>query len=64
MSAQQVQVSDRAVAALQPGAIVLMHIGSHPGDGTTLDADALPIMITRMRAAGYDFVTLDELPAH
>ena len=58
------QVSDRAVAALQPGAIVLMHIGSHPDDGSTLDAEALPGMITRMRAAGYDFVTLDELLAH
>jgi peptidoglycan/xylan/chitin deacetylase (PgdA/CDA1 family) len=55
------QVADRAVAALQPGEIVLMHIGSNPDDGTTLDADALPGMIQRMRAAGYDFVTLDAL---
>jgi peptidoglycan/xylan/chitin deacetylase (PgdA/CDA1 family) len=55
------QVADRAVAALQPGEIVLMHIGSNPDDGTTLDADALPGMIQRMRAAGYDFVTHDAL---
>ena len=55
------QVADRAVAALQPGEIVLMHIGSNPDDGTTLDADALPRMIERMRAGGYDFVTLDAL---
>lgn len=55
------EVADRAVAGLQPGEIVLMHIGSNPDDGSTLDADALPVMITRMRAAGYDFVTLDSL---
>lgn len=59
MSAQQ--VSDRAVAALRPGAIVLMHVGSNPNDRTTLDADALPGMISRMRGAGYEFVTLDQL---
>ncbi|SFE86104.1 polysaccharide deacetylase family protein [Blastococcus tunisiensis] len=55
------QVTDRAMAALGPGAIVLMHIGSNPDDGSTLDADALPGTIERMRAAGYGFVTLDEL---
>jgi len=62
LSAQE--VSDRAVNALQPGAIVLMHIGSNPDDGTTLDADALPGMINRMRGAGYSFVTLDSLLGH
>jgi peptidoglycan/xylan/chitin deacetylase (PgdA/CDA1 family) len=59
MSAQE--VADRAVNALRPGEIVLMHIGSNPEDGTTLDADALPDTIERMRAAGYTFVTLDAL---
>ena len=59
MSAQE--VADRAVDALRPGEIVLMHLGSNPKDGTTLDADALPDMIERMRAAGYTFVTLDAL---
>ena len=59
MSAQE--VADRAVNALRPGEIVLMHVGSNPEDGTTLDADALPDMIERMRAAGYTFVTLDAL---
>lgn len=57
------QVADRALAALQPGEIVLMHIGSNPDDGSTLDADALPQMIERMRQAGYGFVTLDSLVA-
>lgn len=55
------EVADRALAGLQPGEIVLMHIGSNPDDGSTLDADALPGMIDRMRAAGYEFVTLDAL---
>jgi peptidoglycan/xylan/chitin deacetylase (PgdA/CDA1 family) len=59
MSAQQ--VADRAVAALRPGEIVLMHVGANPDDSTTFDADALPGMIQRMRAAGYAFVTLDAL---
>lgn len=57
------QVADRALSALQPGEIVLMHIGSNPDDGSTLDADALPKMIDRMRQAGYGFVTLDSLLA-
>ena len=59
MSAQA--VADRAVGALQPGEIVLMHIGANPDDHTTFDADALPATIDRMRASGYDFVTLDAL---
>ena len=54
-------VLDRTLAGLQPGEIVLMHIGSNPDDGSTLDADALPQLITRIRAAGYGFTTLDAL---
>jgi peptidoglycan/xylan/chitin deacetylase (PgdA/CDA1 family) len=61
MSAQR--VADRAVAALRPGEIVLMHVGANPDDGTTFDADALASTIARMRSAGYDFVTLDSLLA-
>jgi peptidoglycan/xylan/chitin deacetylase (PgdA/CDA1 family) len=57
------QVTARALDALRPGEIVLMHLGANPEDGTTLDADALPDMIQRMRAAGYGFVTLDALLA-
>lgn len=56
-------VADRTLAGLQPGEIVLMHIGSNPDDGTTLDADALPGIIDRISAAGYGFVTLDVLLA-
>jgi len=57
------QVADRALSALQRGEIVLMHIGSNPEDSSTLDADALPQMIERMRQAGYGFVTMDTLLA-
>jgi peptidoglycan-N-acetylglucosamine deacetylase len=59
---QSVQtVCDRVVGALRPGEIVLMHVGSHPDDGSTLDADALPELIAQLRAAGYGFTTLDAL---
>jgi peptidoglycan/xylan/chitin deacetylase (PgdA/CDA1 family) len=54
-------VVDRVLAGARPGEIVLMHVGSNPDDHTTLDADALPIVIARLRALGYTFVTLDAL---
>jgi peptidoglycan/xylan/chitin deacetylase (PgdA/CDA1 family) len=54
-------VRDRVLAAATPGEIVLMHVGAHPTDGSTLDADALPQIIERLRAAGYGFVTLSSL---
>jgi peptidoglycan/xylan/chitin deacetylase (PgdA/CDA1 family) len=50
-------VEAKAVGALTPGEIVLMHCGSAP-DGTTLDADALPALIQKIKAHGYHFVTL------
>jgi len=52
---------DRVLAAVTPGMIVLMHVGSHPTDHSTLDADALPAVITGLRARGYTFVTLRSL---
>lgn len=54
-------VTERVLAGLQTGEIVLMHIGSNPDDGSTLDADALPGIIERISAQGYGFVTLDAL---
>lgn len=50
----------RVLDNLRPGAIVLMHVGSHPEDGSTLDADALPAVIVELRARGYGFVTIDQ----
>ena len=54
-------VAARVVAARTPGEIVLMHLGSHPTDHTTLDAAALPTVIDQLRGYGYVFVTVDTL---
>ncbi|MCE0486789.1 polysaccharide deacetylase family protein [Ornithinimicrobium sediminis] len=54
-------VRDRVLDTLQPGQIVLMHVGAHPDDGSTLDADALPGMVGDLRERGYDFVTIPEM---
>lgn len=52
-------VVSRVLSTLRPGQIVLMHVGSNPDDGTTLDADALPRIISEVKARGYRFVSLD-----
>jgi len=51
----------RVLASARAGEIVLMHVGSHPTDHSTNDADALPDIIAQLRARGYGFVTLDVL---
>ena len=57
-------VVGRVLAAATPGEIVLMHVGANPDDGSTLDAAALPQVISGLRAKGYSFVTLEAaLPA-
>jgi peptidoglycan/xylan/chitin deacetylase (PgdA/CDA1 family) len=48
----------RVADHLEPGAIVLMHVGV-ARDGSLLDAAALPRVISLVRARGYRFVTLD-----
>lgn len=59
------QTVDTVVArvrrALRPGAIVLMHVGANPTDGSTLDADALGRVIRMVRDRGYRVVTLERL---
>jgi peptidoglycan/xylan/chitin deacetylase (PgdA/CDA1 family) len=50
-------VQSRILGGLQPGEIVLMHVGA-ANDGTTLDADALPAVIDALRARGYRFTNL------
>ena len=45
-------VRDRVLAAATPGEIVLMHVGAHPTDGSTLDSDALPSIIEGLRSRG------------
>jgi peptidoglycan/xylan/chitin deacetylase (PgdA/CDA1 family) len=53
-------IVNRVVANLKPGEIVLMHVGAAP-DGTTLDAAALPSIISALTARGYSFVTMDAM---
>lgn len=50
-------VVSRVLANLQPGEIVLLHVGGAE-DGSTLDADALPRVIAEVEARGYSFVTI------
>jgi len=51
-------VVERFEQHLEPGAIVLMHLGA-ARDGSLLDARALPRMITVAKRRGYRFVTLE-----
>jgi len=53
------KVVSRVVDGVQPGGIVLMHVGANPDDSTTLDADALASIISGLKAKGYTFTTLD-----
>jgi peptidoglycan/xylan/chitin deacetylase (PgdA/CDA1 family) len=53
-------VVDRVLDTACAGQIVLMHVGSHPTDGSMLDADALPTIVRELRGRGYRFVTLRE----
>ncbi len=50
----------RAVGHLEPGEIVLMHVGSNGVDHSTLDAHALAAIIAAVRARGYKLVTLPQ----
>jgi peptidoglycan/xylan/chitin deacetylase (PgdA/CDA1 family) len=54
-------VVQRVMDARTRGMIVLMHVGSHPEDGSTLDADALPEVIERLTDRGYTFVRLSRI---
>ena len=49
----------RVVSQLQPGEIVLMHVGT-ARDGSTPDANALPALIQAIAARGYGFTTLTD----
>ena len=53
-------VVSRALSGARNGSIVLMHDGGGPRAAT---AAAVPIIIKKLRARGYDFVTLDEMVA-
>jgi peptidoglycan/xylan/chitin deacetylase (PgdA/CDA1 family) len=50
----------RALAAVKPGAMILMHVGSNPYDHSTLDAYALAAIIVAIERRGYSFTTLPQ----
>jgi polysaccharide deacetylase family sporulation protein PdaB len=50
-------IIDRVMKRLKPGAIILMHASDTP----VQTADALPILIQKIKAEGYQFVTVGEL---
>ena len=56
-------IRERVLDGLRPGAVVLMHVGAHPQDRSTLDADALPGIIEDLRERGYGFATIPDLLA-
>lgn len=53
----EMTVLNRVLGSLRPGEIVLMHVGA-ANDGSTLDASALPAVISAVQARGYHFVLL------
>ena len=50
------EIVARSLAQAEPGAIYVMHVGSQ-----SQDAAALPRVIEGLRAAGYEFGTIDEV---
>jgi peptidoglycan/xylan/chitin deacetylase (PgdA/CDA1 family) len=56
-------VVSRVLAAATPGEIVLMHVGSNPDDHTIFDADALPQVISGLRAGATHSSPLTRSPA-
>jgi peptidoglycan-N-acetylglucosamine deacetylase len=47
----------RVLSALEPGEIVLMHVDAAE-DGSSIDADAQPRVITQQCASGYAFASV------
>jgi polysaccharide deacetylase family sporulation protein PdaB len=50
-------IIDRVMKRLKPGAIILMHASDTP----VQTAEALPILLDKIKAAGYEVVTVSEL---
>jgi hypothetical protein len=51
-------INDRVLSRIEPGGIVLMHLGA-----ASQDAVALPAMVDALRSRGYAFATIHELVA-
>ena len=55
------QVLKRSMEAAKPGAIILMHCATGPDGSLQGTIDALPELISGLRAKGYELVTLPQL---
>ena len=57
-------IVDRVMSTVEPGSIVLLHDGDSPKKKATREETvaALPIIIDKLQAEGYKFVTVEELP--
>jgi len=53
-------ITSRALKGARSGGVVLMHDGGGPRAATVA---AVPVIVKKLRAKGYDFVTLDEMAA-
>ena len=53
-------IVSRALAGAKDGGVILMHDGGGPRGATV---SAVPVIIAKLRAKGFDFVTLDQLDA-
>jgi peptidoglycan/xylan/chitin deacetylase (PgdA/CDA1 family) len=53
-------ITSRALKGARTGGVVLMHDGGGPRSATVA---AVPAIVKKLRAKGYDFVTLDEMAA-
>ncbi|MEG0797217.1 MAG: polysaccharide deacetylase family protein [Acidaminococcaceae bacterium] len=58
-------IVERVVSQVQPGSIVLLHDGDSPAKISSREQTvvALPLIIARLRAEGYSFVTVGQLQA-
>ena len=56
-------IADRVCENAAPGAIVLLHDGDSPKNSAPRDQtiEAVGLIIDRLRAEGYEFVTIEEL---
>lgn len=52
-------IIDNVVSHIQNGSIIVLHMNGYPNDPKT--SEALPVIISDLKAKGYSFVTLSEL---
>ena len=56
------KIVERVIKRITPGSIIIMHDGGTWGDvDRSQTIEAVPIIIDKIRAKGYQFVTLSEL---